>query len=246
MTGLLTFPNISCVSTNLQNIHQPTLSPEAAWKTLIQQCHFDEKKKKDIRALFHFTHLSNLESIHQHGLLTRTHLNNNKMPYTYNDEIRLDSVPNSISLSIGFPNYRMFYHYWNKSKNHKNDWIILKINPNLLTGEIANLDDFDYLNKAIFCSSNAANKLIKHIPIENRKTYNAFLSMFERDTECNTSHPCDEQAEILYQGNIPIECIECIYVFSVKMKTYCQTKTSIPVYIDTRLFTYRNTRVMYG
>ena len=245
LTGLLSFPNVLCVNDVLQSMLQ-TQPPVITWGMLLQRYTFDESKRKDIRAPFHFTHIDNLDNICKYGLLTRSHLNEFQVAHIYNDQLRLDGIPNSVSLSVGFPNCRMFYHLWSKSSKSKDDWVVLKISPNLLTGEAPYLRDFDYLNKAIFCCANAASSHIKHIPINDRKSHTMFLSMFEHLEGCNPNYPCDEQAEILYLSNIPTEFIEGIYVFSAKTKKYCQTKTNIPVYIDTRLFTYRNVGLRYG
>lgn len=76
-----------------------------------------------IEVLVHFTHIANLNSILQHGLLGRAQLESMSWlePPKYNDTYRLDGQREAICLSISFPNYKMFYKY---SFNNRSDWVV--------------------------------------------------------------------------------------------------------------------------
>lgn len=84
-----------------------------------------------IEALVHFTHIANLSSILQYGLLGRAQLESISWvePPKYNDIYRLDGQREAICLSISFPNYKMFYKY---GFNNRSDWVVLLLKPSIL------------------------------------------------------------------------------------------------------------------
>ena len=90
----------------------------------------DRLNQRGITHLLHFTKYSNFPSIMANGLVRRSELNNRGMPYAFNDHIRLDGHPNSLSVSIGFPNYRMFYP---ARQNFPDDtWVVLVLSTDVL------------------------------------------------------------------------------------------------------------------
>lgn len=185
------------------------------WDGLINTMNLDDSKIKKIKGLYHFTHKENLPSILKEGILTRFYLDDKNISYVYNDEKRWDNVLDSISLSVSHPNHKMFYKYRNLTSY--NEWVVLKISPELLSGNtnlsLTALEDFCYLEKGIFCKKNAASFAEKNRSIEERKSYLAFLDMFESPIgKTIESYTYDNQAEILYQGRIPKEFIEEICV----------------------------------
>ena len=219
LTGHLNYPNLKCVNDCLSNMNPsiPQKHLNLVWHKTVRDLYFDESKRKKIDSIYHFTHISNLYSILGYGLLTRDFLESSGMQFMFNDEHRWDNVKDSISLSFTHPNYKMFFKYRKQTKDE--DWIVLKINTELLSGNtnpnLPKLNDFDYLNKAIFCTKNAASMAIKNIPIENRKKYETFLDMFESPIGMTLpTYTVDNQAEILFQGNIPKDFIVEIYTQS--------------------------------
>lgn len=86
---------------------------------------------RKISCLTHFTDISNLDSIMKHGLLSIKSLNNDNINYLNNDDLRLEGRQNSISLSIEFPNYQMFYKY-RECQIIKKNMIVLLIDPLLI------------------------------------------------------------------------------------------------------------------
>ncbi len=73
--------------------------------------------------LVHFTRVANLPSILQHGLYPVSRTAEVGVAPVVNDELRLDGHRNATSLSIAFPNYRMFWKY--RQENVGVDWVVL-------------------------------------------------------------------------------------------------------------------------
>lgn len=217
LTGMKSYPYLDCIY-DLFATQVPGISNEyceLVWYKITDAIYFDEKQRKNIKHLYHFTHINNLKSILQHGFLTRNNLDNNVMEYSFNDSLRLDGVTDSISLSISHPNYKMFYKY--RKLTNDNDWVVISISPQILYGKQGfiskNIKSFNYLNKAIFCKKNAATNEMRNLSIPERKTCEAFLDMFKSTTDRNLdTYTYDNQAEILYQGNIPVDFIDEIHV----------------------------------
>lgn len=211
LTGLKSFPDFVGFKEYLISSYGNLIERcfHTLWEKNIERIVFEENKVKNIEGLYHFTHKKNLRSILDNGLLTRSALNEKNKEYIFNDEKRWDGIEDSVSLSISHPNYKMFYKY--RTQTNSNDWVVLKISKDLLTGsKERSINDFD---KAIFCKTNAASFKEKGRSIQERKTYKALLEMFESPTGKDLQkYTFDNQAEILYQGSIPIEFIEEIYV----------------------------------
>ena len=77
--------------------------------------------------LVHFTPVENVESIRDKGLLSRSVLDINDLEYIYTDEQRLDGGLNWISLSVSFPNYKMFYAKRELLKRKVGGWAVMLI-----------------------------------------------------------------------------------------------------------------------
>ena len=217
LAGKKGYPDLDCVDQyfNFKFSHLDKSYYSSIWQNIVSTTVFDSDKCKDIDAIYHFTHKSNLPSILEYGILTRANLNKMNLRYAFNDQMRLDGVLDSISLSFSHPNFKMFYKY--RKQTGEDDWVVLKISPLLLYGreqEISNgIRDFNYLNKAIFCHTNAASNKMRNLSIEERMTCDAFLEMFESPIGRSLpTYTYDNQAEILYLGDIPVNFIEEIYV----------------------------------
>jgi len=151
---------------------------------------------REITALVHFTRIENLSSILSHGLLSRRELENRPdISPIINDTERLDGCRGAVSLSIGFPNYRMFFKYRNHTAT---SWVILQLHPRLLW-------DLD----CAFCPGNAAGIAIKTIPISQRRDVEMLEAMFGERPEKRREElsiplhfTTDPQAEVLVFGEI--------------------------------------------
>ena len=216
LAGKRGYPDLQCVDQyfNFKFSDLDKSSYISIWQNIVSATVFDSSKCKNIDAIYHFTHKSNLSSILEYGILTRTNLNNMNLRYAFNDQMRLDGVLDSISLSFSHPNFKMFYKY--RKQTSDDDWVVLKISPSLIYGkeqQTSNrIEHLDYLNKAVFCNTNAASNKMRNLSIEERMTCNAFLDMFESPIGRSLpTYTYDNQAEILYLGNIPVDFIEEIY-----------------------------------
>jgi hypothetical protein len=158
---------------------------------------------RGIPLLAHFTRARNLESILRHGLCSIATTRELGIKAHANDAIRLDGHPGAISLSIAFPNYRMFYKY--RCSEPDEDWTVLLIDPAVLwTGDCA------------FCQRNAADHRIRQKAVQDLMHADAFRSMFEeidgvasREAQGLLSYdPTDPQAEVLVFGTIGSEAIK--------------------------------------
>lgn len=188
---------------------------ELIWEYCLKKIEIDQSKLKKINALYHFTHKNNLRSILEKGLITKARLEKLEINFIVNDKNRWDEVEDSISLSISHPNHKMFMKYAKSSG--LDNWVVLKISPELLSGNTnpayEELENYDYLDKAIFNKFNAASFAMRNLSIEERKSHQAFLDMFESNIGMTLeTYTFDNQAEILYQGNIPKEFIQEIHV----------------------------------
>lgn len=217
LTGLMYYPKLNCMDRYF-SFKFPDLDEknyEIIWQKVVEQTVLEYGDIKNISALYHFTNKKNLPSLLNHGILTRANLNKNFFEYSFNDNLRLDDNLDSVSLSLSHPNDKMFYKY--RCLTPHDDWVVIRISPSLLYGkeecESEKIRDFQYLNKVVFCKKNAATSEMKNLTIRERMTCEAFLSMFDfPNGGSSKTYTHDVQAEILYQGDIPSEFIEEIYV----------------------------------
>lgn len=161
---------------------------------------------RGIANFIHFTNIENVYSIVYNGLLTRNFMDNEKIAYCYNDEERYDNLKKSISLSITFPNYKMFYKL--QCGHPEMRWSIIILRAE----EVLDLD-------CIFCRTNAASNEMRRISVEERRTLQAFEDMFYERSDITrenmglpSNYTTDPQAEILVCDNIPQNYIQCICV----------------------------------
>ncbi len=142
--------------------------------------------------LLHFTRVTNLPSIMQHGLYPVSRVAEIGVTPQINDELRLDGHRNATSLSIAFPNHRMFWKCRQDSEGAQ--WVVLAIKSRVR-----------WTKECAFCRHNAADARISCQPLEQLKTHAAFVSMFEeidgmqsRQTQkLKPYDPTDTQAEVL-------------------------------------------------
>ena len=149
-------------------------------------------KKRGIEYLWHFTKLENVHSIFQNGIVPRATLEVNQANVNYNDLYRLDGFRNASCLSIGHPNYKMFYSL--RQQDPSVEWVVLGVNAEVL-----------WAKDCAFCISNAANSSVTSVPIGQRKGVQAFESMFlpvagkppRQELQLPDGCPTDPQAEVL-------------------------------------------------
>ena len=167
-----------------------------------QICH-----NRGIKILVHFTPIENLRRILGEGLLSRNALERrlDQQP-TFNDQNRLDKHPEAICLSIGFPNYKMFFKY---ASEKQSQWVVLLLDAKLLW----ELD-------CAFCQENAASNAVYTIPLKERKKPDALNNMFiDYDSISRQSlsipdhYPTYPQAEVLVCNPIPVAYIKKVHFY---------------------------------
>jgi len=206
------------------------------WRSVVD---FTPVKRKSIPALYHFTHLSNLQSILEHGILTRQHLDASDHPFRYNDTLRLDGVRDSISLSIGHVNNKMLFKYTQGLQDHK--WVILKIKPELIAGPTTpSFDHAQLLQNNVFCRNNAASAEMTAISIAARQTWHAFHQLFadEQGEDCG-ERPYDVQAEVLHLSTIPAHFITEIIFYAAENVPDWLSPGKANIVVDPARFSFR-------
>ena len=187
---------------------------------------------RGIQYLMHFTRASNLGSILQRGLVVRNAL----IPEGYgdfNDQYRIDGT-NAICLSIGFPNYKMF---WGLRKDNPGiDWVILVIRPEVM-----------WTLPCAFCATNAAATSVTAIPLVQRSTLTALQAMYadwndKTRTLLNIpdNYPTNPQAEVLMLEGVPRHHILGVIVLNETTKKSLQAQfPTLDVIVNAGYFRYR-------
>ena len=143
----------------------------------------------EVNSFYHFTDISNLESIIKYGICNRKYMDENDIKYTYTDSERLDNQKDCISLSVGTINKNMLTL---KSNMLNNDWLIFEINADEVISR--------YFDKIYYCKYNASSPSVINL-LKNNKYYLkspiAFKHMFENDKYYL-------QAELLLVGNLSL------------------------------------------
>jgi hypothetical protein len=174
-------------------------------------------KAKKIEILAHFTDIRHLPSIMTYGLVPRYRLAQLPTQTFPNDTYRLDGHTDSISLSISFPNDKMFYKY---RMNTDKTFCVLGLNASILW----ELD-------SAFCHRNAACAEISHIPIKYLKTADALNRMFQEvpelrsreEQKLKSEDPTDVQAEVLVFNTIHPRYISHVIFTNEAIATPFQT-----------------------
>tara|TARA_B110000196_G_scaffold320046_1_gene340221 strand:+ start:1487 stop:2110 length:624 start_codon:yes stop_codon:yes gene_type:complete len=160
-------------------------------------------KQKKIEYLWHFTKLENVGSIFQNGIVPRAVLEANRANVAYNDQYRLDGFKAASCLSIGHPNYKMFYRL--RQQDPSVEWVVFGVKAEVL-----------WTKDCAFCRTNAAHSSVTSVPIEQRKGVLAFESLFSpvvgkpsrQVLQLSDECPTDPQAEVLVFDTIyPIDIV---------------------------------------
>lgn len=126
----------------------------------------NEVKSRSIDYVWHFTKIENVDSVLANGLIPRAMLEAQGAGVAYNDQYRMDGQRTANCLSIGHPNYKMFYSLRCQDPNQK--WVVVAFKSEIL-----------WLKDCAFCHENAASNNVTAIPIQLRKGVAAFNRMFD-------------------------------------------------------------------
>jgi hypothetical protein len=166
----------------------------------------DFLRRKGIKRLFHFTHISNLESILLNGIRTRQYLDISQTSYRFSDSDRLDNFTESVSFSIGEPNRLLLPR---KNIDFENHLVLLEVSANSLLTQ----------NFAAF-PSNAAGGYFQSEVLNNPERYvgirgleGLYLNKDLRNiARLPIDVPTDTQSEILFFEPIDAKKIQKIHL----------------------------------
>lgn len=172
---------------------------EENWKSREKEEIQEVVDQRGIRELVHFTPVANLLSILKHGLLSRQELNRRRLRYVVVDQERFDRLKDYISLSVSFPNYKMFHMKRQELQDQVDPdrgWAVLLISPRVL-----------YELDCLFFRTNAASRCFQDKSnLWQLATAWAFRCMFY-EHECRERIPLwyttDPQAEVMVRQWVP-------------------------------------------
>jgi len=168
-----------------------------------QACPFEIQKiceEYKIERLVHFTHIHNLYSVLQQGLLGRAQLEKmlwEEKPH-YNDAFRLEGQPEAICLSISFPNYKMFYKY---SCCNPSDWVVLFLKPSILW--------------EMGCKFYRENAAARRQPSELKQMFEDYGHIQRQDLDIPDIFTTNPQAEVLVSDPIPPQYINEVRFYNL-------------------------------
>ena len=179
---------------------------------------------RNIPYLVHFTRIENIKSILENGIAPRASLASG---FHFNDEKRLDGFPESTSLSISFPNWRMFYSCRCAERNRGANWVVLVISTETLT-----------THPCLFFPTNAANRRFQddgHETFSTRMGLTGLNSMFPDDPpgvrkarDLPDKTTTDPQAEILVFDRVQPEQIRAISLMRSDDNTEALIRRQMP------------------
>lgn len=179
-------------------------------------------KKRNIKYLYHFSALENINSIMQNGILSIQMLRDLNINYDFNDNFRLDNHKNFISCSIEFPNGILLNNFKSKFENKKK-YAIFEIDIDVLNYKFASC-----------CSINAAT-MGGNLVVGIDKLYTLYDGYRLNIPE---SFPTSEQAEVLVKDKIETNYINKIIFESEDDEKDFKNKYNTVV--NPKMFDYRN------
>jgi hypothetical protein len=201
-------------------------------------------KQRSIKDLIHFTRVENLSSILTHGLVPLSKHEDFSINAVVNDTFRYDNLLSATSLSIEFPNYKLFYYY--RDTIYKGfEWVVIKVNVDLLNSKAI---------KAYFCQTNAANTSNRMMGDDAESFENMFAeiittkcgkSINRNDLQIPEKFTTDPQAEVLIEGIIGPEHFSSIsfsnkYILDKCISDCYFVKHEIDLLVEPTLFRGRN------
>ncbi len=187
-------------------------------------------KERGIKELIHFTKIENVISILDIGLNSKDYNGEIVKRHNINDRDRFDYRTHMISLSISYPNDKMFYK--NRINDRSQEWAVLRLSPSILW----ELD-------CLFCPANAASSSISSANDNALSGSRALKKMFNKQTgNLRVCDPTDSQAEILVNSHIPTKYIESVVL---EKETETILDTSFNINVDSGYFHNREYALKY-
>ena len=162
--------------------------------------------KRSINRIYHFTHIDNLISILNYGLLSRDFMTRKQLPFVFTDDQRLDELQDTICCSLSIANYYMLNR---KIEQLGNYFVVLEFGSTAL------------LFKKFACfPSNAARSDLKKLAKETPSNFvgavglaGMFLNREVRaEYNVPVSVPTDVQAELMFFEPIPLASLRKIHI----------------------------------
>lgn len=147
-------------------------------------------RQRGVPCLVHFTALSNVRSILEHGLQSPRSLRDGDIAFDANDEARYDG-DDHVNASITNPNQNLFYTF--QKKYPSKHYAVLEIS----------LDALDEVRHR-FTSTNAASNKSDFVPVE------ALFEGDDRPEDFERDWTTDNQAEVLLYDGMPARFIKTV------------------------------------
>lgn len=168
----------------------------------------------EIPYLVHFTHISNLESIFEKGLLSRDAVDELD-GVVINDKERYDRRTHTVSASIAHPNDLMFYKY----RDVDEDWVVIAINKRVL-----------WKSECMFFKHNAADGTMSALEDHEVKGVGALQALYDEldgfdsraEQQLEYYDPTDKQAEVLIEDGVAVEDLLGVFVSNRIVKKKCK------------------------
>ena len=168
-------------------------------------------KERGVQYLVHFTPIDNLQSILEHGILSRVELERLGVSAITPDQERLDFRLDYSSFSVSFPNYRIFY---NKRLKTTHKYAVLLLDPKIIL-------DLPYQSVSYLPENAASNKVWN---IRRYRGLDAAKGMFPEEIMIQgnaikraelgipDSYPTNPQAEVFIGDTVGAKYIKFIMV----------------------------------
>jgi len=124
--------------------------------------------QRSISRLVHFTHIENLNTIRQHGIIPVPELEQRGIKPRVNDPERFDFRLDAVSMSIEFPNYQLFYRFRKQQGTSERDWCIIEVCPSVL-----------WTSECVFSAENAASASEARREDHLRRGVDGFTRLFD-------------------------------------------------------------------
>ena len=194
---------------------------------------------RGLTTLVHFTRFENLRGILADGLLSRLDLERLSRRVLVNDTTRTDRGKHTVSLSVGFPNYRMFYKY--RMAAPTATWVLLLIKADVL-----------WELRCAFCWANAACSVISGqsfevlghpLSLEKMFADKCQLTGISRaDCGIPAWYATNPQAEVLALSAVPVSYVTgvCLQNNKAKANFAPPEGSSVPVLLQPDYFDARS------
>ena len=213
-------------------------------------------ENRGIEWLVHFTHIQNVDSILERGIMPRRETEqldrtlDKEWDFIFPDSSRADGK-NASCLSIMFPNNKML---WHKRKQYPDpDWVFLLLTPDVL-----------WECDCAFYPTNAASNGLRHQSVESFKNAAAFEAMFASEVKNETTNgietitrpeklksylPTDVQAEVLVFNTIAPSYIAqcyCHYNLGDMASEVASDYPNIEIFPNAEWVSKKTKHVFYG